>query len=203
MMTKTATIGVLFVGALFTASAHAVKITGDISFSGGQAVCTTAGTCGADGGSLTFPKDVQQDQADRSGEFATILATVGDISGDYFAELTWGAGGAINPGLVWGIPSAGIPLLSFTLTSGTIQNIGGVFVLVDGVGTVSLDQAFNDKFFGGIYEDTEGVFYLTSQSPFTTFSASTTGVPVPAAAWLFGSGLVGLAGIARKRRIAA
>ena len=30
-----------------------------------------------------------------------------------------------------------------------------------------------------------------------------TAVPVPAAAWLFGSGLVGLAGIARKRRIAA
>jgi len=38
--------------------------------------------------------------------------------------------------------------------------------------------------------------------PFTGFSPyfSVTAVPVPAAAWLFGSGLLGLVGVARRRR---
>ena len=37
---------------------------------------------------------------------------------------------------------------------------------------------------------------------FTTDGAATPSVPVPAAAWLFGSGLLGLAGTARRRRAA-
>lgn len=36
----------------------------------------------------------------------------------------------------------------------------------------------------------------------TTFNYAGTAVPVPAAAWLFGSGLLGLAGTARRRRAA-
>ena len=38
--------------------------------------------------------------------------------------------------------------------------------------------------------------------PFTGFSPyfNTTVVPIPAAAWLFGSGLLGLVGVARRRR---
>ena len=43
--------------------------------------------------------------------------------------------------------------------------------------------------------------YLVTQSG-AIFSTSNTPVPVPAAAWLFGSGLLGLAGVARKRKVA-
>jgi len=42
--------------------------------------------------------------------------------------------------------------------------------------------------------------YQNGSSVTTAFSFSGTAVPVPAAAWLFGSGLLGLAGAARKRR---
>jgi hypothetical protein len=53
------------------------------------------------------------------------------------------------------------------------------------------------------------VIYLALQDAITdgTMKLKTTGlalttVPVPAAAWLFGSGLLGLAGIARRRKTA-
>jgi hypothetical protein len=35
---------------------------------------------------------------------------------------------------------------------------------------------------------------------FDNFSPSTAAVPIPAAAWLFGSGLLGLAGMARRKK---
>jgi hypothetical protein len=46
------------------------------------------------------------------------------------------------------------------------------------------------------------LFDLDKGSQFTWVAQSTPEVPVPAAAWLFGSALIGLAGIGRKRKIA-
>lgn len=43
-------------------------------------------------------------------------------------------------------------------------------------------------------------FYCAPHSGSMNGSLTVNPVPVPAAAWLFGSGLIGLAGIARKRR---
>ncbi len=50
---------------------------------------------------------------------------------------------------------------------------------------------FEDLINGGDWDYNDATFLLTN--------TSVTSVPVPAAAWLFGSGLLGLAGIARRR----
>jgi hypothetical protein len=49
---------------------------------------------------------------------------------------------------------------------------------------------------GGMWAATGGVFYPTYTGATVN---STSAVPVPAALWLFGSGLIGLAGVARRR----
>jgi hypothetical protein len=67
---------------------------------------------------------------------------------------------------------------------------------------------------GGIYDPGTGSYTLTWSNPFSflvtgqtitgyatvSLSGTATLVPVPAALWLLGSGLLGLAGIARRRR---
>ena len=44
------------------------------------------------------------------------------------------------------------------------------------------------------------VFFSNGISDVFTFDATPTVIPVPAAVWLFGSGLIGLAGIARRKK---
>jgi hypothetical protein len=48
---------------------------------------------------------------------------------------------------------------------------------------------------------TAGPMVISFGTTSTTYVANTSAVPVPAAAWLFGSALIGLAGIGRKRRV--
>lgn len=58
--------------------------------------------------------------------------------------------------------------------------------------------------FDGTNLNIAGVFYDPYYDGYTynyDISASVSSVPVPAAVWLFGSGLLGLAGIARKKRV--
>jgi hypothetical protein len=55
----------------------------------------------------------------------------------------------------------------------------------------------------GLYDISLNGWAVTSNGTLqvsSVFSAPISGVPVPAAAWLFGSGLIGLAGVARKNR---
>ncbi|EGV31779.1 variant PEP-CTERM exosortase signal [Thiorhodococcus drewsii AZ1] len=55
-----------------------------------------------------------------------------------------------------------------------------------------------------LYETTPAYFTITTQGTRTTasFSAGATSVPLPAAGWLFGSAMLGLAGIAKRRKTA-
>ncbi len=62
------------------------------------------------------------------------------------------------------------------------------FLHLSGTGVVS----------GNDYQST-GVTWSLSASNATTYSMTVTAVPVPAAVWLFGSGLIGLIGIARRK----
>ncbi len=75
------------------------------------------------------------------------------------------------------------------------------------IGGVSGDT-INDYAIGSTLNPSSGQFFATHIAGFDTtngvtsaqFSGSTPAVPVPAAAWLFASGLLGLVGVARRRR---
>jgi hypothetical protein len=74
------------------------------------------------------------------------------------------------------------------------------------VNPVGLDTPFTWKqasisFFTGI-TSAELLSWTLASDGTLSYGAATSTVPVPAAAWLFGSGLVGLVGVARRRRSA-
>jgi len=140
--------------------------------------------------------------------------TASDISGDYATDPTatadgarfvvWGPGGVGTTPVVPilfngtnGINSTSLTTDATTVTGGSIEFYGNAgtgqqaTILVDfGAGTFDIWSGTTS--FGG---DTNNAFYGGGG----TLSA----VPVPAAAWLFGSALVGLVGVGRRRRAMA
>ena len=52
---------------------------------------------------------------------------------------------------------------------------------------------------GGLWQDAAGVAIANADLSYNGASVTVGAVPVPAAAWLFGSGLIGLVGIARRK----
>ena len=77
----------------------------------------------------------------------------------------------------------------------TITTQDATDLVLSGSGTIS----------GGGFDPTPGTWEFSGQTASDiTFSWSssnnTTVIPVPAAVWLFGSGLIGLAGIARRNK---
>lgn len=104
-----------------------------------------------------------------------------------------------------GVPSGG--LLSAGYDGGTnatgLLKIFGLPINFDlGAGYIGFETASLDVPLAALQNDINGDpatsdiinnYYLTPQAP----------IPVPAAAWLFGSGLLGLAGIARRRKVQA
>ncbi|WP_200821237.1 VPLPA-CTERM sorting domain-containing protein [Oceanicoccus sp. KOV_DT_Chl] len=85
----------------------------------------------------------------------------------------------------------------------TVDNCSGSFeaAVCPGVGTPPTSNTYTYSFDGSvgtITNDINGGFSGGGNT--LTYSFETSEVPVPAAAWLFGSALVGLAGIGRKRK---
>jgi len=83
---------------------------------------------------------------------------------------------------------------SFSMLSIFIDAQTSNIIALSGTGIASIDG----------FEDTHGEFSLTlnNNGEAFSFSSSASAVPVPAAVWLFGSGLLGLAGIARRKNAA-
>lgn len=101
-----------------------------------------------------------------------------------------------TPTFVWSFDN-GTDDFKFTLESFTIDQFAygssvGV-ILMEGKGTVTSSN----------YDPTSAIFGLTlntfSGQLKGSFSTQTTVVPIPAAGWLFGSALIGIASIARRR----
>lgn len=169
------------------------QITGIMDFEGDILVTGDLGT----NATISF-SDIQNEIGDRTGDFATTLQ--GDLNGNFFSPITIAAGSPttpINP--LWTLTDAlvdGADTASFAMTGTTYYapidfDLDGNFDFLNlqGTGILSLTG----------FADTAGVFTLSSQSQLLSFSADTTAVPIPAAAWLFSSGLLGLVAIGRKR----
>lgn len=132
----------------------------------------------------------------------------------------FGAGGSIS--ILGGVAEAGIgageTLLSGTFDSATIVDVGGGTFNFKIVGASFSDTKHSDllTYFGlpeGNYQGGLNISFNTTGSIPNTGEAFTSDtlfsgdvvnspVPVPAAVWLFGSGLIGLVGIARRKKAA-
>jgi hypothetical protein len=164
--------------------------------------------------SLLAPTGVQS-----SGSFSAVAES--DIAGNFIA------GGQATNEFVVNFSNSGGADLPFTLT-GTIENFDAAdgmsgSISLTGTGGVNASATvtdgsdsfdFSGVFLpGGIYElrvIIQGRSYASGPDPFGdqfqsssgSYNFALTTVPVPAAVWLFGSGLLGLIGVARRKKAA-
>lgn len=180
----------VFALASFAANAAMISDGSTIGFGGAEDISGNA----ASGGSIVI--------GDTTG-IAIVTAATGDFLAagvapfttfaTFATPITWAPLGALTSPVagdpVWSLN--GTPAGSFTLGSGTVSGTNNLNLEISAVGTLQL--------FG--FDPTPGVFNFTSSG--ISFSAETSAVPIPAAAWLLGSGLIGLAAIARRKKAAA
>ncbi|MGD9948355.1 MAG: PEP-CTERM sorting domain-containing protein [Desulfobulbus sp.] len=176
---KSALIAVAGVG-LLTGSAMADLIVGSISMTG-TAVIVDSGT------KIDFLNFVGSVDANKAmvglttGDFATYVTDgdLADMNDFVFSPFT-----ANNP--LWAVDG-----FSFSMTTLEILPSSPGYLALHGTGTVS----------GNGFEDTIGSWDFSNQvneSRFT-WSAATTSVPEPTTMLLFGAGLLGVAGIVRRK----
>lgn len=137
------------------------------------------------------------DDGDLSDDTTLDLNTAVGTSGTYsFSNVILGTVGTINTD-----PLLGFIINPFNpvdnvldiggwqldLTSLNIDDQSAEVLTLSGAGVLS-----------GNGESTAATWTFSSQSE-SSYSMSITAVPVPAAVWLFGSGLIGLVGLARKK----
>jgi len=134
------------------------------------------------------------------------------ICGDSFTVANCNLGASPATNLIQnGIPD-GVALFNGTVLLDSLTYGGTIAPYTEGVATTVLDSTSVAMSLARIPDgvDTNNNFAnfasgcLTPGSPNIagTGDCSVNAVPVPAAAWLFGSGLLGLAGIARRRKVA-
>jgi hypothetical protein len=166
---------------------NAASITGTVELSGAFTPINSGGgtaTLGAATG-IDFKNNLAT-VVDSSGDLAALtpISTTATMTDFQFNPLS------PSPVTVW---SAGI--FAFSLESVAITTQNSTALVLNGSGTLT----------GTGFDPTPGTWVLTGQTASgVTFSWSSSNavVPVPPAVWLFGSGLVGMAGIARRNKVA-
>ena len=100
------------------------------------------------------------------------------------------------PGAKWNIPSGGTNYAQFTTGSQTNASgtIGGHDIVSNGDGTYNVILVSASNVGDAWGSSFASVPYME------TWNVNLAPVPIPAAAWLFGSGLIGLVGIARRKK---
>ena len=118
--------------------------------------------------------------------YTGVVVGAGQVGGHIL--FNWGATSDIDVVQVWDVSTAA-GVTTYTSTDATVSGgpavytIGGAFTAPDGIlGVGMIDGAF--------------IKYHAN------FDFTTAEVPVPAAVWLFGSGLLGLVGVARRKKAA-
>ncbi len=173
-------------GGMAASPAKAVLVDGSISLSGGFGPVDASllpTTLGAATG-IAFVGSASVDQA--TGDFAGLPGAAVTTTDFQFDPAL-----APNPVNLWTVGS-----FTFTMDSLSVIYHDAYFLLLSGTGLLTAPG----------YEPTPGAWRLSSQTvdqntfTWSSSTASTAVVPVPAAVWLFGSGLIGIAGIARRRK---
>lgn len=101
---------------------------------------------------------------------------------------------------------AGTSGSSFTGLSGSLTEVSSSFSAADfalftGLGTIDLDMSAQGFSTGSGSGNLTTQFSTFADASVTvTYNYSVAAVPVPAAVWLFGSGLIGLVGVARRKQ---
>lgn len=129
--------------------------------------------------------------------------TLGSATGTSGTDILGTTVGFPTPG---NINNGAINFASFTSVA-NVLDIGGWQFDMDSLLNESTSSLW--KFTGsgsltdlnGVYENTAATYVLSANPTGSSYSISinATVVPVPAAVWLFGSGLLGLVGVARRK----
>ena len=150
-------------------------------------------------------------------DFSGANLIAGAIAPTFDTTVSQSSAAASSP-IAWDFNGGGVWVNSFTTgaSSGATDGAGGIsgnIVITDNWNSTNFDQGgafsgttvgdelsgsfdigWTSLIVGGPFDGQTGTYNVQG-----TYSA----VPVPAAVWLFGSGLVGLVGVARRRRKAA
>ena len=190
------------IAALFLISANnvaAVSINGDIAF--GTAVgasWTPADNALNTGGSITtlnadgivFNDGIDTSPSDEgvvTGAFGDYVGTLGK-----FVDFNDFAFDPLTPNTQLWTFTSGSDTYSFAMSTINIVSQSSNSISLEGTGIASITN----------FDNTGGDFSLTlnqNGQAFSFSSSASVAVPIPPAVWLFGSGILGLVGIARRR----
>ena len=158
---------------------------------------------------------------DSTGGAVGVDTTVtGDIGGGTWGVAStttfFGANWTAHSGTTFGPGTYSIDTIEGGVYTGIVVGAGqvGGHILFNWGATANIDVVNVWDVVGDVYTSTDGIAgnpanpdgirgYGMIDGAFPNFNANfdfTAPVPVPAAVWLFGSGLVGLVGVARRRR---
>ncbi len=168
---------------------------GCFSFSAGNSIQITSGTAsgftgGISGifgvGTITPSGPVESANASGTGNLSIF-----DGSQLLTADLNWidiatfGTAGILNT-----TGSANLTNIVYAGTNGDLLALSNV-----GTGIQTATFQFTSP------TSLTNLFTTATATTSTSFSGSITPVPIPAAVWLFGSGLIGLVGVARRKKV--